>query len=108
MPIEVSSETFEKEVLQADRVVLVDFWGPRCGPCLALMPWVEELEGKYKDKFKLTKVDASKNRRLCMSLKVMGLPSFLFYRDGKEVNRLSGGEISIAQIEELLKKLVET
>jgi thioredoxin 1 len=106
MPIEVNSETFEKEVLQADRLVLVDFWGPRCAPCLTLMPRVEELEGKYKDKLKLTKVDASKNRRLCLNLKVIGLPTFLFYRDGKEVDRLSGGELSIKHIEESLKKLV--
>jgi thioredoxin 1 len=106
MPIEVNSETFEKEVLQADRLVLVDFWGPRCAPCLALMPQVEELEEKYRDKIKLTKVDASKNRRLCLNLKVMGLPTFLFYREGKELSRLSGGELSIADIEESLKKLV--
>jgi len=106
MAIEVNGETFEKEVLQADRLVLVDFWGPRCAPCLALAPRVEELEEKYKDNLKLTKVDASKNRRLCLNLKVIGLPTFLFYRDGKEVKRLGGGELSIRDIEESFKKLV--
>lgn len=106
MPVEVNSETFGKEVLQADRLVLVDFWGPRCAPCLALAPRVEELEKKYEDKFKLTKVDASKNRRLCLNLKVIGLPTFLFYRDGKEVDRLDGEELSIKKIEESLKKFV--
>jgi thioredoxin 1 len=108
MPIEVNSETFEKEVFQAEQLVLVDFWGPRCAPCLALMPQVEELEGKYKDKIKLTKVDASKNRRLCLNLKVLGLPTFLFYRQGKELSRLSGGDLSITDIEEFLKKFVGT
>lgn len=106
MPIEVNSETFEKEVLQADRLVLVDFWGPSCAPCLALMPLVEELGDKYRDKLKLTKIDASKNRRLCLDLRVIGLPTFLFYRDGKEVDRLSGGSLSFGHIEESLNKLV--
>ena len=74
MALEVNADTFEKEVVQSEVPVLVDFWGPRCGPCLALMPHVETLGGKYGKKVKITKIDASKNRRLCLSLKVLGLP----------------------------------
>jgi thioredoxin 1 len=107
MTIEVSADTFEKEVIQSALPVLVDFWGPQCAPCLALMPHVDGLADKYGSKLKISKIDASKNRRLCLNLKVFGLPTFLFYKDGKEVDRLSGGNLKISDIEAALNKIVE-
>jgi thioredoxin 1 len=107
MATEVNADIFEKEVVQSEIPVLVDFWGPQCAPCLALMPKVEGLAEKYGEKLKITKVDASKNRRLCLNLKVFGLPTFLFYQNGKEVNRLSGNALKIEEIEEAVKKIVE-
>ncbi len=104
--IELSGDNFEPEVVQSDKPVVIDFWGPQCGPCLALMPYVERLEEKYGDKIKILKIDASKNRRLCLNLRVLGLPTFLFYKGGKEVNRLSGGSIKIEDIEDEIKKLI--
>jgi len=103
--IEINSDSFEREVLHSSMPVLVDFWGPQCGPCLALMPKVEALTERYGDKVRITKVEAPKNRRLCLTLKVMSLPTFLFFKDGKEVDRLSG-EITIQSIEECLKKIL--
>jgi len=107
MGIEVNADTFEKEVVQSEIPVLVDFWGPQCAPCLALMPKVEGLGEKYGGKLKITKVDASKNRRLCLNLKVFGLPTFLFYKNGKEVNRLSGNALKIEEIDEAVRKIIE-
>jgi thioredoxin 1 len=106
MAIEVVADTFEKEVLQSDIPVLVDFWGPQCAPCLALMPQVEKLGNAYQGKLKISKVDASKNRRLCLNLKVLGLPTFLFYKNGQEVDRLSGGVLKIEEIEASVKKMI--
>ncbi len=107
MAVEVGSDTFEQEVLQADKPVLIDFWGPQCRPCLALMPQIESLEKNYGEKVKFTKVDASRNRRLCLNLKVMSLPTFLFFKNGQEVDRLLG-ELKIQDIERTLKKIRET
>jgi len=107
MPVEVNSENYEREVIQANKPVLVDFWGPQCRPCLALSPHIDRLAEAYRDKAKVTKLDASKNRRLCLSLKVIGLPTFLFYKDGREVGRLSGGDLKIADIEKTLKEVIE-
>ena len=107
MAIEVNADTFEKEVIQSALPVLVDFWGPQCAPCLALMPHVEGLADKYGSKLKISKIDASKNRRLCLNLKVLGLPTFLFYKDGKEIDRLSGNNLKISDIEAALNKIVE-
>jgi thioredoxin 1 len=107
MAIEVNADTFEKEVIQSTLPVLVDFWGPQCAPCLALMPHVEGLADKYGSKLKISKIDASKNRRLCLNLKVLGLPTFLFYKNGKEIDRLSGNNLKISDIEAALNKIVE-
>jgi thioredoxin 1 len=54
------------------------------------MPIVEKLEKRYADRVKVAKLNVSENRMLCAKLRVMGLPTFLLYKDGKEVNRLSG------------------
>jgi thioredoxin 1 len=107
MAIEVNADTFEKEVVQSEVPVLVDFWGPQCAPCLALMPHVEGLTEKYGAKLKISKIDASKNRRLCLNLKVFGLPTFLFYKNGKEVDRLTGGDLKINDIEGSINKIIE-
>lgn len=102
--LEVSHDNFSREVLQSEKPVLVDFWGPRCAPCLALMPQVEELERIYGEKVKLVKIDASKNRRLCLELKVLGLPTYLLYKNGENIGRITGGELKIQDIEDLLKR----
>ncbi len=102
---EIDKETFETEVVKSELPVLVDFWGPQCVPCLALMPGVESMAEAYTGRVKVTKVEAQKNRRLCLSLKVLALPTFLFYKDGKEVSRLSGNNVSLQAIEDNLKEL---
>jgi len=107
MTMDINGDSFEQEVVQSDKPVLVDFWGPRCGPCLALMPAVEGLEDKYGEKMKLVKLDASQNKRFCLSLKVLSLPTYLFYKDGKEVDRLTGEELTIDDIETSLKNMIE-
>ena len=69
------------------------------------MPQVEALGATYADKLKMTKVEAPKNRRLCLQLKVMALPTYLLFKDGKEVDRLSG-DVSAEAIEQSIKKIV--
>ncbi|MEN6319792.1 MAG: thioredoxin family protein [Syntrophaceae bacterium] len=103
MALEVTKETFHAEVESSSGLVLVDFWGPACVPCLALMPFVDELAEKHGQDIKVVKVDSSKNRRLCIDLKVMGLPTFLMYKKGQEVDRLSGKDVN----KEELSKFVE-
>ena len=108
MAIDLSSDTFEQEVLRPGVPVLVDFWGPKCAPCLALMPHVESLETTYGTRFKIAKVDASKNRRLCLNLRVLGLPSFIIYKDGKEMTRLSGETLTIGEIEAAMRNALSS
>ena len=101
----LTKENFEKEVLQADCLVLVDFWSEKCEPCKALMPGVHELAEKYSGKAKFCSLDTNGNKRLAISQKVMGLPTILFYRDGKIIAELSTN-ISLKDIETKLLELV--
>ena len=107
MALEVNKDNYEVEVLQSTLPVMVDFWGPQCRPCLALMPAVEDLEHEYTGKIKVTKLNAAAgNRMLCAKLRVLGLPSFLFYKNGGEVKRLSGEQLTKKDIEEAIKSVI--
>ena len=103
--IEVTKDTYEAEVLQSTMPVVVDFWGPKCGPCLALLPSVEELAKEYEGKVKFCKLNVAENRRQVISLKVMGVPTFLFYKGGEVQDRLTGGDTTIDAIRERTQKL---
>ena len=85
---DATAETFRGLTERGD--VLVDFWGPKCAPCLALMPSVEALAERHRDRLRLVKVNAPENREICRDLRVFGLPTYLLLRDGEEVGRLSG------------------
>jgi thioredoxin 1 len=107
MAVEVNKENYEMEVLQSELPVMVDFWGPRCSPCLALMPAVEQFEQEYAGKIKVTKLNAAAgNRMLCAKLRVLGLPTFLFYKNGVEVKRLTGEQLTKQEIEEAIKQII--
>ncbi len=91
--IVVDKDNYEDEVLRSELPVVVDLWGPKCGPCLALLPEVEKLAEKYEGKVKFCKLNSAENRRLAMSLKVMGLPTFLFYKGGELKDRITGADV---------------
>ncbi|HLM34116.1 MAG TPA: thioredoxin family protein [Gaiellaceae bacterium] len=94
--VEATPETFKD--LTREGSVLVDFWGPRCQPCLQMMPTVEKLEEESAGAVKVVKVNASENRDVCRELRVFGLPTYVLLRDGEELERLSG-EVTKEDIE---------
>lgn len=100
----LDKDNFDQEVRQAEGVVLVDWWGPKCERCLELMPHVEELAKKYSDRMKFCSVNTSGNRRLAIGEKVLGLPAILFYKNGQKVDELSGQEIMPEDVEEKIKQ----
>lgn len=103
MEIEVNKDNYQEVVVDAGIPTVVDFWGPRCERCLQLMPGMERITEETGGKLRLIKIDASQNRRLCMNLRLLSLPAFIFYRDGQEVQRLSGEQLT----EEDLQKAVD-
>ncbi len=102
--LEFTKDNFEAEVLQSDLPVLVDFWGPSCTKCLAMMPQVEALAEKYAGKMKFGKVNVAENRRLAVAQRVLGLPAVLFFNAGEKVASLAG-EVTKAKIEAEIAKL---
>lgn len=107
MVVEVNRDNFDQEVLGSKELVMVDFWGPQCRPCLALMPIVEGLEKEYAGRLKVTKLNAAENRMLCAKLRVMSLPTFLFYRDGIEIRRLAGDHVSESDLRDTINGTLE-
>jgi thioredoxin-like negative regulator of GroEL len=99
---EATRENFDE--LVANGTTLVDVWGPDCQPCLALMPHVEKLAEARADDLNVVKLEAPKARRVCINLKVHGLPTFLLMKDGEEVSRLSASSITPAELNDWLDK----
>jgi thioredoxin 1 len=104
---EVTGETFDDEVLRSEIPTVVDFWGPQCAPCLVLMPQVEALEREHDGKVRVLKVEAPRNRRLCLRLQVLSLPTILLYKNGQEMDRLAG-EVTIGAIRDSIEKVLKT
>ena len=102
MAIDLDRDNYESEVLQSNELVLVDFWGPKCVPCLALMPVVEGLEKQYAGKLKVAKVNSSGNRMLCAKLRVLNLPAYILYKDGTEIKRLVGEDLTESDLVEAI------
>ena len=105
MLIVLTKDNFETEVLKSEKPVLVDFWGPKCEPCLALMPDVEEMEKQYGENIKFCKLNTSEERRLAISQKVLGLPTIAFYKDGEKVDQLTK-DVTAKDIEEKIKNFI--
>lgn len=107
MAIELNRDNFEAEISAAEQPVLVDFWGPQCGPCLALMPAVEALEREYEGKIKVAKVNVTMNRMLCARLRLMSVPAFLLFKGGTEVQRLVGDGVTIESIRKAVTAIID-
>ena len=89
-PIEISDATFDQEVVQADMVVLVDFWAEWCGPCKMIAPIVEELAEEYDGKIKFTKLDVDSNPQSATNFGIRGIPTLLIFNDGRPVDQVVG------------------
>lgn len=107
MATDLDRDNYEEETLKSDLPVMVDFWGPKCGPCLALMPTVEKLEKEYAGKIRVAKVNATNNRMLCAKLRVLGLPAYLFYKNGAEVKRIAGEQTTEKDLAEAIKGIID-
>lgn len=99
--LEATRDDFWEKVEEG--TVLVDVWGPQCQPCLALAPHLEQLAAE-RDDLTVVKLEAPKARRVCMDLKVMGLPTLLLFRDGQEVARITDPDLDAATVRSWLEE----
>ena len=87
--IEVTDATFEREVLQSEVPVEVDFWAPWCGPCMTVSPIYDKLAEEYQN-FKFCKINVDENREVAMSFGIQSIPMQMFFANGEKVDELLG------------------
>jgi len=88
--VHVTSQTFETEILSASEPVLIDFWAPWCGPCLALGPVLDELATTYAGKVKVAKINVDEEPGLATEFRVRGIPTLYAVFDGQVVDQMVG------------------
>jgi len=101
----VTDDSFQAEVMESDRPVLVDFTAGWCGPCKQLAPVVEALAEAYDGKLKVAKLDVEESQSTAMKFGIMSVPTLLFMKEGKVADQVVGN-IPRDQIEERIAKVL--
>ena len=87
---EVSDSSFEKDVLESSKPVLVDFWAQWCTPCRMLAPTVEAVAERFRDSANVVKLNVDDNPSTAQRYGIKGIPTLILFREGKEVERVVG------------------
>jgi thioredoxin 1 len=101
--VNLNDGNFDKEVLQSETPVLVDFWAPWCGPCRTVGPIVEELAELYKGKAKIGKLNVDDNPNTAASYGVRSIPTLILFKGGKVLDTIIG-VVSKDRLDEFVKR----
>ena len=93
----ISDATFEADVLQAGKPVLVDYWAEWCGPCKMIAPILDEVSEAYKDKLQIAKMNVDENRDIPAKFGIRGIPTLMLFKDG-QLAATKVGAMSKAQL----------
>jgi thioredoxin 2 len=106
-PFDVTDTTFTREVLTSDMSVLVDCWASWCGPCNKLSPIIDELASDYANGVKVVKLNVDENPLTASQYGIHSIPTMLFFKEGKLVEKLTGA-LPKEEIEKYLLSIIKT
>ena len=89
-PINANDVSFEKEVMQANELVIVDFWAPWCAPCRLIAPVLEEIAKDYAGRVKVVKLNTDESQNTAAKYNIRSIPTLKIFRNGEEVDELIG------------------
>lgn len=105
MELKITDENFDTEVRESALPVMVDFYADWCGPCKMMAPLVAQLAEEYDGKCKIGKCNTDENPKLTGEFKVMSIPTFIFFKDGKAVDTVMGA-VSKTALEDKLRQVL--
>ncbi|NQT32855.1 MAG: thioredoxin [Candidatus Omnitrophica bacterium] len=88
--VAVNDANFQKEVLESDVPVLVDFWAEWCGPCRMIAPVIGEIAGEYNGKVKVCKMNVEEGQQIASNYGIMNIPTLILFKNGEVVDKIVG------------------
>ena len=101
--VQLSDESFENDVLNADKPVLVDFWAEWCGPCKMIAPILDDIANEFGDRITVGKLNVDHNNQTPPKYGIRGIPTLLLFKNG-EVAGTKVGALSKAQLAEFIEQ----
>ena len=95
-PIHVTDADFDRVILKADKLAIVDLWAEWCSPCHLIAPIIEDLAVEYDGRIVVAKLDVDHNPNTPARFGIMGIPTVLFIKNGREVDRIVGAQSYVA------------
>jgi thioredoxin 1 len=105
MAIIFTKENFQKEVLESEMPVLVDFWATWCAPCRALGPIIEEIAQEFEGKFKIGKLNVDENEEIAQAYQIFSVPTLIIFKQGQKIDEKVGALPKQAIVDWLKKYL---
>jgi thioredoxin 1 len=103
--LEIDDGSFDAEIMQSDKPVLVDFWAPWCGPCKAIGPVIENLAGIFGDQVKFAKCNVDDNPVTPGKFGIKAIPTLIFFKNGQVVDQITG-MVAKTKLEESIQKVL--